>query len=89
MAYNVQAVFQIFIRIIFYFNEPPRSEGWEYYTHMRLLRDEQSIKQRDPFPFGIGAEGRKAVNVFNQIRKGNSLKEHMLCHDQREPLFAP
>jgi hypothetical protein len=38
---------------------------------MRLLRDEQAIKQREPFSFGMGAEFRKVMNIFKQIGKGD------------------
>jgi TFIIF-interacting CTD phosphatase-like protein len=58
-------------------------------THMRLLRDEQPVKQRESFSFGISTEGRKVMNVFEQIPKGNSFKEYILYHDQHEPLFTP
>jgi hypothetical protein len=56
---------------------------------MRLLRDEQPIKQREPFSFGISAEFRKMMNVFKQVREGYGLKKHILYHDQHKPLFAP
>jgi hypothetical protein len=37
---------------------------------MRILRDEQPIKQREPFSFGISTEGRKAMNVFKRTMSG-------------------
>jgi hypothetical protein len=45
---------------------------------MRLLRDEQPIKRRESFSFGIGTKFCKVMNVFKQIRKGDCLKEYIL-----------
>jgi hypothetical protein len=56
---------------------------------MRLLRDEQPIKQREPFSFGSSAEFRKMMNVCKQVHEGYGLKKYMLYHHQHEPLFTP
>jgi hypothetical protein len=40
---------------------------------MRLLRDEQPIKRREPFSFGIGTEFRKMTNIFKQFHNGDGL----------------
>jgi hypothetical protein len=56
---------------------------------MRLLKDEKPVKRREPFSFRIGAEFRKAMNVFKQIRNRDCLEKHALYYDRHEPLFAP
>jgi uncharacterized DUF497 family protein len=38
-------------------------------THMRLLRDEQPVKRREPFPFRIGTKSRNLMHVFKQSRE--------------------
>ncbi|MDR3115795.1 MAG: hypothetical protein LBU25_09785, partial [Treponema sp.] len=39
-------------------------------THMRLLRDEQPVKRREPFPFRISTKTRNLMYVFKHIRYG-------------------
>jgi hypothetical protein len=56
---------------------------------MRLLRDKQPVKRRESFPFRIGTKSRKVMNVFKEIHKGNSFKEHILYHNQHKPLLTP
>jgi hypothetical protein len=56
---------------------------------MRLHRDKQPVKRRKPFSFRIGAEFRKAVNVFKQFRGGYGLQKYMFYHDQHKPPLAP
>jgi hypothetical protein len=56
---------------------------------MRLLRDEQPVKQREPSPFGIGTEGRKAMYVLKPMGKGVRFKKEMLYYHQHKPLFTP
>ena len=33
-------------------------------AHMRLLRDKQPIKRREPFPFRIGTKNRNLMYIF-------------------------
>jgi hypothetical protein len=56
---------------------------------MRLLRDKQSVKRREPFPFRIGTKNRDLMNIFKQIHEGDGLKKHMFYHSQHKPLLTP
>jgi hypothetical protein len=44
---------------------------------MRLLRDEQPVKRREPFPLRIGTKGRNLIHVFKQSRETDGLKKYM------------
>jgi hypothetical protein len=48
---------------------------------MRLFRDKQPVKRRQPFFFRIGAKERKAMNVFKQFRGGDGLQKYMFYHN--------
>jgi hypothetical protein len=56
---------------------------------MRLLRDKQSVKCRQPFSLRVGAQGCNVMYIFKQIRKGDRLKEYILYYAQHKPLFTP
>jgi hypothetical protein len=56
---------------------------------MRLLRDEQPVKRREPFPFRISTKTRYLMYVFKHIRYGNSLKKYMRYQYQHKPLLTP
>jgi hypothetical protein len=56
---------------------------------MRLLRDEQPVKCREPFPFRISAKSRYLTYVFKHIHKGNTFKEHTLYQNRHNPLLIP
>jgi hypothetical protein len=63
--------------------------GMGYVTHMRLLRDKQPVKSRQPFSLRVGAQGCNMMYIFKQFREGDCLKEYMFHYDQHKQLFTP
>ena len=56
---------------------------------MRLLRDKQPVKYRQPFSLRIGAQDCNVMYILTQIREGDCLKEYMRYYGQHKPLFTP